>query len=163
MTCTSCSSFTTFFLSLSHTYFDHAVYHLFIPQHLHVWLTDSPAGLFRGWRVRGSGWWVTGDGWRVKKPLKATVSSPPTPRKLFPFGSPPPPLGISVLRREGGAGWGMDIFWNSTIQKKCNFPAQKIVRCLLFLMIVDKFATHTNNHAIHYWLKKSWCTASFLY
>ena len=52
-----------------------------------------------GWRVRGSGWWVTGDGWR-------------TPRKLFPFGPPPPPLGISVLRREGGAGWGMDIFWN---------------------------------------------------
>ena len=45
----------------------------------------------------------------------------------------------------GGAlrGGGIDIFWNYTIQKKCNFPAQNIVRCLLFLVIVDKFATHT--------------------
>ena len=42
MTCTSCSSFTTFFFTLLHTYFDHAVYHLFIPLHLRVWLTDSP-------------------------------------------------------------------------------------------------------------------------
>ena len=42
ITCTSSSSFTTFFLTQLHTYFDHAVYHLFIPLHLHVWLTDSP-------------------------------------------------------------------------------------------------------------------------
>ena len=34
--CTSSSSFTTFFLTLLHTYFDHAVYHLFIPLQLHV-------------------------------------------------------------------------------------------------------------------------------
>ena len=40
-------------------------------------------------------------------------------------------------------GGGMDIFWNYTIQKKCNFPAQKTVQCLLFLRIVDKFVTHT--------------------
>ena len=40
--CTSSSSFTTFFLTLLHTYFDDAVYHLFIPLHLHVWLTESP-------------------------------------------------------------------------------------------------------------------------
>ena len=39
ITCTSSSSFTTFFLTLLHTYFDHEVYHLFIPLHLHVWLT----------------------------------------------------------------------------------------------------------------------------
>ena len=37
----------------------------------------------------------------------------------------------------------MDIFWNYTIQEKSNFPAQKVVQCLLFLMIVDKFAKHT--------------------
>ena len=45
----------------------------------------------------------------------------------------------------GGGVWGggMDIFWSYTIQKKCNFPAQNIVRCLLLTMIVDKFATHT--------------------
>ena len=43
----------------------------------------------------------------------------------------------------GVRGGGMDIFWNYTIQKKCNFPAQNIVRCLLLIMIVDKFATHT--------------------
>ena len=42
ITCASSSSFTTFFLTILHTYFDHAVYHLFIPLHLHVWLTDSP-------------------------------------------------------------------------------------------------------------------------
>ena len=45
----------------------------------------------------------------------------------------------------GGGVWGggMDIFWSYTIQKKCNFPEQNIVRCLLLTMIVDKFATHT--------------------
>ena len=43
----------------------------------------------------------------------------------------------------GGGGGGMDIFWSYTIQKKCNFPAKNIVRCLLLIMIVDKFATHT--------------------
>ena len=42
ITCTSSPSLTTSFLTLSHAYFDHAVYHLFIPLHLHVWLTDSP-------------------------------------------------------------------------------------------------------------------------
>ena len=30
------------FLTLLHTYFDDAVYRLFIPLHLHVWLTESP-------------------------------------------------------------------------------------------------------------------------
>ena len=43
----------------------------------------------------------------------------------------------------GGAGWGNGFFWNYTIQKKCNFFAQNIFRCLLLIMIVDKFATHT--------------------
>ena len=36
ITCTSSLSLTTFFLTLLHTYFDHVVYHLFIPLHLHV-------------------------------------------------------------------------------------------------------------------------------
>ena len=120
MTCTSCSSLTTFFLTLLHTYFDHGVYHLVIPLHLHVWLTDSPAGLFRGWRVAGGGWgvaadgWrVTGDGWRVKKPLKATVSSPPTPRKLFPFG---PPLPLEFLSSVGRGVRGGVWIYSGTIQ-----------------------------------------------
>ena len=41
--------------------------------------------------------------------------------KLPPFGLPPPsPLGISVALRGRGGGRGMDIFWNNSIEKKCN-------------------------------------------
>ena len=83
---------------------------------------------------------MTGDGLKnLCKQQQPTNSS-----EITSFWTPPP-LGISVLRGEGGGvrGGGMDIFWNYTIQKKCNFPAQNIVLCLLFLMIVDKFDTHT--------------------
>ena len=74
------------------------------------------------------------------------------------------PLPLEFLPSVGRE--GMDIFWNYTIQKKCNFPAQKIVRCqkpmLRSMLIIFNYcrqASHTylyittnlmsnNNHAI---------------
>ena len=45
---------------------------------------------------------------------KTSVRNSPAPWKLPIFGSPPPPLEISVARR-GGEG-GRDIFWNYTLK-----------------------------------------------
>ena len=41
---------------------------------------------------------------------------------------PPPPLGISALSGDGG----MDIFWNYTIQKKCNFRNKRLFNVIIF-------------------------------
>ena len=52
----------------------------------------------------------------LRTPGKRPLYKPPLPRKLPPFGPPPPPhpLGISTAL-PGSKGRRMDIFWNYTL------------------------------------------------
>ena len=60
-----------------------------------------------------------------KKTREATP--PPTPRKLSPFGPPPPSLRIFVALRVLGGGEDTDIFWNSTLFRISQKPHPAIV------------------------------------
>ena len=76
---------------------------------------------------------------RLLKPWKILhVNTPHTPRK-FHLLAPPTPQEFSLTIRGGGG--GMDIFWNHTMQKNCNFISE--IRYLKVHPNFEKSVLHT--------------------